>query len=383
MIPAAMPQFSVELLKTPSEVQPYQSRWNELAGSRPQLRWEWLGAWAIHYCFEKQLMVLVVRDGDRIIGFTPWYIEQPQFAGRQIRFLGSGQACTDHLTLLTEPGLETAVAYEIADWVLKNRINGPSRSSQWTHMKFVGVDRDDAAMRTLVHALADEKCDVDSRPGMPCFEIELPDSMEEFVARRSKSGKRDCRKIRDWLAQDRFRIFTPTTADELKDVWYDFVDLHELRRRKLGDGGCFEHVPFGEFLWEASSRLLETNHLRLTFVCDGDHPVSVQHALVSDDRWLYYQSGMDPAYQDFKAGQIVLYHTIEQSIREGKRCFDMMRGDEAYKSRWRAEEKLTVEYRIAAPHRVARFQQRTWQLQKRMKAWARRSASVLGQSSSS
>ena len=147
-----------------------------------------------------------------------------------------------------------------------------------------------------------------------------------------------------------------------------------MRRSAAGDVGCFEHVPFGEFLWDASRRLLESGLMRLTFIeCDG-FPIAVQHALVSDDRWMYYQSGMDASYGEFKPGQLVLYHTIQQSIEAGKAYFDMMRGDESYKLRWRGEAVMSTEIRIAAPSRIAIMQQKGWQWRKALQSWAKKTA---------
>lgn len=365
-----MSNLSIELLTSPGQVQPHQECWNQLAGNRTQLRWEWLGSWAEHYCREKQLMVLVVRDGQQIIAFTPWHIDQAQFSGRTIRFLGDGKACTDHMTLLITEGREDEVVGAIADWLTGER-DGQSTQSSWSHMELIGVDSDDAIMEMFAEKMVERGSRMGQREGLACYGIELPGSMDEYIKRRSKSGKRECRKIRDWLNDERFEVITPQTVSELEEKWFEFVDLHTMRRSASGEVGCFEHVPFGEFLWDASRRLLEKGLLRLTFVqCDGQ-PISVQHALVSDDRWMYYQSGMDVSYGEFKPGQLALYHTIQQSIDEGKTYFDMMRGDESYKLRWRAEAVTTTEIRIAAPKRIAIIQHQASQWRNAIKSWAK------------
>ncbi len=363
-----MPQLTVELLNSNDQVVAHRDRWNQLAGNRPLQRWEWLGAWAQHYCVgDSSLLVLVVRDADKIIALAPLCIMDRPYFGRTICFLGGGKACTDHMTFLVEPGFEDAAVETIANWLVENR-NG---DSQWNHCQLIGVDADDAIMQKFNQAMTDVGCHLDTRPGQPCYGVDLPDTIEEYTSRRSKNGKRDTNKIKRQLNNGTCEIFTPTTRSELEQYWDKFVELHQMRRDMLGEDGCFAHSKFGEFLWDASCRLLDAGLLRMPFVLIDGEPVSVQYSVVAEDRWLFYQSGMNPGYQKNSPGQVVLYHAICESIQSGHKYFDMMRGDEPYKLRWRAEMVSTTEIRIAAPQIYAQLKQRAWQWRKKAKAWAK------------
>ncbi len=345
--------MEIELITQPTGWS--HDEWNELATAHPFLQWEWLGSWWNHYGKDGQLFVVAIKEGGKIVCLAPWYIEKT-LRGRTIRFLGSGKVCTDHMSLMCRPEQAIEYAAAIAKFLLKN--------DQWDQLQLVGVDQDDPAITHLFNVLAQQGLSNSRKPGLPCYGISLPRSWDEYQSRRSKSGKHECRKIRKWIDAGKFTFFTPTSLEELEASWFEFVDMHQRRREAVGEQGCFNFHPFGEFLWEASTKLLESGHLQLTFVYQDGMPIAAQYALKSDDTLYFYQSGLNTDYMKYKPGQIVLLHTIADSIEKGRKYFDMMRGDEPYKMRWRGEEQATEEFRVAAPRLVPRIQLGVWQTKK-------------------
>ena len=77
-------------------------RWNQLARN-PLQRWEWLGSWWEAYQTQYTLCVLSVQRNGDIVAFVPWCVENRVGTGRTVQFLGSGKACTDHMSLLVRP----------------------------------------------------------------------------------------------------------------------------------------------------------------------------------------------------------------------------------------------------------------------------------------
>ncbi len=369
-----MSNLTVQLITSFLDVQKeYQSRWNELAGENPLLRWEWLGTWAMHCARSKPLMILVVRDGDQIIGFTPWYVERKRLMGRTICFLGEGRVSTDHLSVLCEPGRENEVAERVAEWLVDSAQNPKSFKYKWNHIEFTGVDFEDPMMTTLKDSLSQRGCSVDQREGLSCFGIDLPATFDEYVARRSRPGRRECRQLLKRLDSGDVEIIKIETQAQLKNMWYDFVDLHNIRRGQTGDEGCFREPGFGEFLWDASTQLLDAGLLRLYFVVVDELSIAAHFAIASSDRWLYYQTGMNSNYAQLKPGKLLMVKAIQDSINEGKSYFDMMRGAESYKRSWRGEQKSQMEIRIAKPKSTAILQQRIWQFGKTIRLWAQSS----------
>ncbi|HEV3005893.1 MAG TPA: hypothetical protein VGX78_15610, partial [Pirellulales bacterium] len=112
-------QLHVEPLTSSAAFNDLAESWNALAGDVPFRRWEWLEAWWRHYRRKgAELFVPTVRDGDgELVGLAPWYLGRSTRAGRVVRFLGSGEVCSDDLTLFAAAGCGDAVARRIASWL--------------------------------------------------------------------------------------------------------------------------------------------------------------------------------------------------------------------------------------------------------------------------
>ena len=54
----------------------------------------------------------------------------------------------------------------------------------------------------------------------------------------------------------------------------------------------------------------------------------------------FYQSGFDPAYSKLSPGTVMIAHAIRRAIEGGYTTFDFLRGDEAYKRRWKPTKEL-------------------------------------------
>ena len=105
-------------LTSSAELQPWIPAWNGLAHGVPFRRWEWLESWWNHYGpgptgdgRQQELFVLAVLGSDRsLVGLAPWYIERSASRGRVVGFLGSGEVCSEYLSLLCRGGEEETVA---------------------------------------------------------------------------------------------------------------------------------------------------------------------------------------------------------------------------------------------------------------------------------
>jgi CelD/BcsL family acetyltransferase involved in cellulose biosynthesis len=65
--------------------------------------------------------------------------------------------------------------------------------------------------------------------------------------------------------------------------------------------------------------------------------------------------------------------TLEQAVREGRRAFDFLRGDESYKAHWRAQPRATEDIRVVSATRTARLRHNLWLAGDNVKDWIKRS----------
>jgi CelD/BcsL family acetyltransferase involved in cellulose biosynthesis len=150
------------------------------------------------------------------------------------------------------------------------------------------------------------------------------------------------------------------------------VALHQKRRHDLGQTGCFDHPPFGDFLYDAGRELAGAGLLRLVIVAQGAAPVAVEFLLTTATTTFLYQAGMDPDYGSVRPGLLAMTYCLHSTAQRGATGVDMLRGEEPYKERWRATPSNTVELRVARPELAARLRHQLWVSSTAIKVWLKR-----------
>ncbi|MEM0927379.1 MAG: hypothetical protein AAGJ83_15140, partial [Planctomycetota bacterium] len=202
-----------------------RNRWNELA-SNPFQSWDWLGSWAESFVDKGSLAVLKVMQGDTVVGLAPFCVENRLASGRTIVFLGSGKASTDHLSILAQEGLTREVTRSMAEW-----LTGKTRNElAWDSIELVGANLHDIGVDFFVDALRQRDVQVDVTDGLARYAIDLPPSWDQYVAMRSKSGRREIRRAMRNIERGHITVEQAKTPEQLSKHWSHFVELHRRRR---------------------------------------------------------------------------------------------------------------------------------------------------------
>ncbi|HEU4520710.1 MAG TPA: cellulose biosynthesis protein CelD, partial [Thermoanaerobaculia bacterium] len=86
-----------------------RDEWNELltasAADSLFLTWEWLHTWWKHLRGSRQLFLVTVRDGSRLVAIAP-LTSRPTWMGNVIEFAGSGTIGSDYLDIIVRRGWE-------------------------------------------------------------------------------------------------------------------------------------------------------------------------------------------------------------------------------------------------------------------------------------
>jgi len=357
--------------------------WNDLARGVPFRRWEWLYSWWRHYGQGRTPFVLTVRDeDDALVGLAPWFVEDLRARGRVVRFLGSGEVCSDHLSILTQEGREDDVAETLARWLTEaaaaDAANGTA-GHRWDLLELSGVDVHDEAVMRLIEHLRLRGNTIHRRGGPNCWRIELPDTWEQYLAMLSKSHRKQIRRVERRMEETgRIRLKTVDSRDDLQIGLDLLVDLHRRRRRSLGEKGCFSSQAFSGFVQETAERFLHDGYLRLCWVELDARPIAAELQIAGQDVTYAYQAGINPKFLDEEPGRLINIATIKRAIDEGHRGFDFLRGDEPYKAHWRAEPCKTVRYRVVPQRTLARVRHGVWLAGDSVKNWIKSGLAMTG-----
>ncbi|MCS7306653.1 MAG: GNAT family N-acetyltransferase [Thermoguttaceae bacterium] len=387
------------------QLEQYATEWNQLAGPVPFRRWEWLAEWWRHYGQSQQkrrsLAVGVVKSpSEGVIGLAPWYMEGSVLGGRVLRLLGDGEVCSDHLSLLCQPGWEQHVGEALAQSLVARPTNCPNRRSLaeqtgnepqeaidslfccpnrsafpfgWDLVELADVDVAEPAVEAFALAMAKRGCWVERAPAGHCWVIPLPETWEAFLQMVSRTHRIRLRRIdKRYFATGRAVLHTVQRSDQLAWAMDLLVQLHRQRRRDLGQPDQFVSDRFERFHRQLAPKLFAAGLLELHWLEVDGQPVAAEYHLLGKKTIYAYQSGIAPTAQCDSPGQWVHLALIRRAIQLGYQKFDFLRGDEPYKAHWRAQPQPTETFRIVAPQAAARWRYGLVRTLRVLKSWLRR-----------
>ncbi|HID87362.1 MAG TPA: GNAT family N-acetyltransferase, partial [Anaerolineae bacterium] len=176
-----------------------------------------------------------------------------------------------------------------------------------------------------------------------CPVIPLPATWEEYLSSLSRKQRHEIRrKIRKANREARIRWYIVQDPARLPDEVEDFIELH---RRSAAEKDAFMEPRMRGFFRTIARVLHRMGWLQLAFIeVNGEKAASMLN-FDYGDAILVYNSGYDPQrYANLSPGIVLLSYCIEHAIREGRKRFDFLRGQEDYKFRFGAQE--TKIYRL-------------------------------------
>ncbi|MBS0208300.1 MAG: GNAT family N-acetyltransferase [Planctomycetes bacterium] len=324
-------------------LRPLADRWNALAGGMPFRGWEWNSTWWRHYADrQRQLFVLLAHDAQRqLVGIAPCFVERSMLRGRRVRFLGSGEVCSDYTSLLAAPGAEQQVADNFADW-----LDGPGRP-HWDRLDLDGQSADDLAGLALAEAMRRRHHAVEIEQQGNTWRVTLPSDWAAYVASLGRSPRSKVRKLeRRMEADGGFQLCEVKSMDDFYRGFNILVELHQKRREFLGEPGCFASARFTSFHADIMRQLLGKGGLRLAWIEHNRRPIAIEYCLRSPSEMYYYQGGFDPAAADENPGWLQFMASIRGSIDAGCTTYDFLRGDEPYKALWQAQPRPLMRVQV-------------------------------------
>ncbi len=350
------------------------SQWNSLAQGVPFRRWQWASSWWRHYGQDhgrplrnRELYVLAVSDdAGTLLGLAPWHLQHTASQGRTVRMLGSGEVCSEYLGLLCRSGSEEAVAGALAQWLTEHTAG----DDHWDTLKLAPLESGDLAMGRLSQQLAERGHSVCHQPAANCWRLALPATWEEYLADRSKSHRKQLRRLeRAYFRSGRARMQWVHDPSHLAGALERLIDLHQRHWRARGQAGCFNRARFEAFHREVAPRLMAADCLQLGWLELDGRSVAAEYHFTDGGIVYAYQSGVAPYLRAHQPGHLANLATIRRAIDRGDRAVDFLRGDEPYKAHWGAVSRPMVECRVVSTRLGARVRQGLWTAGGSMVGW--------------
>jgi len=307
--------YNVTLESLSSLAALWKDRPNPLNWASPFVLPPWLATWWQHFGAGSQPHIAAVRDDGRVIGVAPLKLD-----GRTASIIGSKDVC-DYVDFVVAPGREDDFSTG-----LLNELRG-----RGIERLDLGLLRPDSFVLTRFAPFAEQRgCRVVAKAEDVTYEMELPPDWEAYLqllnTKQRHEVRRKLRRLPEGGQAD-FTLQTPEAAPpQLMDA---FVNLFSLARDEAK--AAFMTPAMDAFFRSLAQAMAAEGLLRLGVLQLDGQPVAMVICFDYNGVIYLYNSGFDPQHEWLSVGLLSKVLSIKQSIEEGKRRFEFLKGHEVYK----------------------------------------------------
>jgi CelD/BcsL family acetyltransferase involved in cellulose biosynthesis len=287
------------------------------------LRWDcvfmlppWLGVWWSYFGKGSKTHLCVVRKHDMLLGVVPLTV--------------SGD--TAHL-------ISDSDLIDYSDFMAAPLREGEFFSTLFDHLRREGISRldagrvryDSAAVSYLRAYSPSLGCHVSCEPVDELYEMDLPDTWEEYLTLLSGRERHETRrKLRRLERAGHVRLRVIEDRADVPAAMDTFVKLFRSNR---GEKAQFMAGAVESFFRSLAGAMAGAGLLKLFFLDLDDTPASAGMCFDYRSTVYLYNSGYDRRFSHLSAGLLSTVFSIRESIVRGRKKYNLLRGSETYKGR--------------------------------------------------
>lgn len=321
----------IQQISSHLEWETLESEWDKLLlnSSNPNffLSWTWLTTWWKYFA-RGELVVLVAREEDKIIGLAPLMICRSRRMPlcRVLCFIGRDYGFPAHMGFIAAKGEEARINEAFCRWLYQQKwdilILERMSPASWTP---VFIDANFRRFEAAEESGAAKKLALPGNwEGLRFLKPKLAKRLRQYRRRLEREGE-----VKVLLAGRDISFAEATTS------------LVALNIRKWGGSSAAfvnsQQISFNRELIER----LQDNCLLFVIALNGKH-IAAKFDYIFGDTLYCNQGGWDPAYEKFNLGSICLDVAAEEATKRGLRYYDFLAGQAEYKDRWGTEERELI-----------------------------------------
>src|SRR5579871_144636 len=299
------------------------------------LSWEWLRTWWRHLAGERRLAMIAVRSRGLLIALAPLCARSVSILGRRplpvLEFLGTGWVGSDYLDFIVRRGYEAE-----AQRAFESTLATGGQVIDFAQMRKMGNFAGKVAA-----SLANCGWRMVETISNTCPFIPLSGATwESYLGSLGSEHRYNFNRKWKRLNKDHSVIFHRVDREEECREAVDLtIQLHRKRWSEHGKSDAFHTEALIEFHREFCLLALRRGWLRLYTLRVDEKPAACLYGFLYNRIFYFYQSGFDPAYQKMSVGLVSMGLGIQSAIEDGAIEYDLLHGNEDYKSHWSRESR--------------------------------------------
>jgi len=370
-------EYSVEVVETAAGFSAIGEDWNDLLGrcgtAPPFLTYDWVRTWWNMFGSGKSLYLLVARDvRGTVQGIAPLCRGRERRGGlpfTALRFVGWEKVGSDYLDFIAADNAGEAVTETLIAHLLQS-------PGAWD-VAFFSDLLETAGTITLLQKEADRLgCNLAIQPRYSCPYLFLSENgtrKGRILNPRVASNLR--RRMKQLAGRCRIDVEICTDPGVLEGRLETLFSFH---RRRLGAASNFGRPEVRDFHRAMTAAFLNKGLLLFFTLLAAGRPIAIVYGVKYKGRFYSYQTSFDTDWKEYSPGAVLLGHCVEYAADRGMSEYDLLRGDEKYKSEWTELSRKTVTCMLGSRSLRGRFSCRYLLVYQKARTTARRILHGLG-----
>jgi CelD/BcsL family acetyltransferase involved in cellulose biosynthesis len=302
----------------------------------PFLRYGYLETWwgtrgGGEWTNEAQLAILSAHEGNTLVGLAPFFLNKEN-GKTTLYFLGSKEIC-DYLDFIVRPADLESFIHDLI-----NFINSPA-FPHWDQMILHNLLQTSPTVVALENAARQNTWRFTTECAKQSPFIKLPGNWEDYLNSIDKKQRHEIRRKMRRAEENTdltwYFVENEFTLDEEIEA---FLRLMALDREKTK----FLTIPMREQMRLTLQWAFREKFLQLSFLEIQKQKAASYFCFSYKNKILLYNSGFDPKFSEYSPGWVLLGNLLRWANENHITEFDFMRGDEEYKYRFGAMDRLVI-----------------------------------------
>ena len=281
----------------------------------------WLKIWWHTFGAGSDLFLCAVREGEGLAGIAPLMVK-----GKKASLIGDTDVC-DYLDFIVAPEKGKPFFGALLDHLSKKGI---------THLNLGHLRPDSTVFTDLADVARDRGWEVSRHREDVTLELDLPTTWDEYLLMLNGKQRHELkRKLRRLYEAGSISYRMVENIKEARDVIGTFLTLFGQSRE---DKVIFMTPKMASFFNSLAHTMAEVNMLRLYILEVNKVPAAAAMCFDYNSTIYLYNSGYDDRFRALGVGVLCKALSIKDSIQRGRKKYDFLKGDEAYKHRLGGKE---------------------------------------------
>jgi len=317
-----------------------ESAWNELLNQSITnvlfLRFGFLKTWwqtrgGGEWPQTAQLCIVTAEKEGKLAGIAPLFLNQ-DYQKSTLYLLGSKEIC-DYLDIIVRPSELDQFTDELLNYLTSNA------TPDWNELIFFNLMDNTPTLQSLAQNCQSRGWAFQTECTKQSPLVRLPGDWETYLSSLDKKQRHEIRrKMRRASESDVVSWHIVEDKDTLEAEMDDFLNLMALDRQKAQ----FLSTPMREQMRECMRWAFDDRCLQLSFMEINGLKAAGYFCFDYLNRIWVYNSGYDLRFSEYSPGWVLLSHLLQWATEKGREAFDFMRGNEDYKYRFGAQDRMVL-----------------------------------------